>query len=131
MALFDFTAEDVARGAILQPAWYNLQVKKVEDGIAKSSGKPKVDVHLVCMDGKDHEGNDVPNVPLQVTFSPEYPSFAINFCNALGAGIGKDGKKGVNITPDLVGKRLMGYVKNDQYEGRTVNKVADYRPTGS
>jgi len=131
MALFDFTPEDVARGAILQPGWYTLEVKKVEDGIAKSSGNPKVTVTFSCLDGKDHDGNDAVGVPLVTTFSPGAPGFAIDFCNALGANIGKEGKAGIRIDMESCGgKRLQGFVKNDVYEGKTQNKVDGYRPIG-
>jgi len=105
-----------------------MEITKVEDGIAKSSGKPKTTVSFKCLDGKDHEGNDAPGVPLITTFSPEAPGFAINFCNALGAGIGKEGKAGIRIDQSIVGNKLRGFVKNEVYEGRTTNKVADYQP---
>jgi len=128
MVVFDFTAEDVARGSILSPGWYTLEVSKVEDGIAKSSGNPKTTVSFKCLDGKDHEGNDVAGVPLTTTFSPGAPGFAIDFCNALGANIGKEGKAGVKIDSSIVGQKLRGFVKNEVYEGKTQNKVDGYQP---
>jgi len=129
MALFDFTAEDVARGTVLQPGWYPIEVKKVEDGIAKSTGKPKVTISFVCLEGTASDGSLVQNVPLASTFSPEYPSFIINFAKACGAEIPKQGLKGLRIDDEtLKGKKLSGYVKNQEYEGRTVNNLADYRP---
>ena len=132
MALFDFTPEDVARGAVLQPGWYPLEVKKVEDGIAKTSGKPKVDVHFTVLQAIDASGSEISGVPIVNTFSPEYPSFALSFVNAIGGNVGKEGKKGINISNETCqGKRLLGYVKNDQYEGRTLNKLADFRPLDS
>ena len=126
--LFDFTEEDVARGAIIQPGWYTLEITKVEDGIAKSSGKPKTTVFFKCLDALDHSGTAAPGVPLATTFSPSAPGFAIDFCNALGANIGKEGKRDVAIDSNLVGQKLRGFVQNDQYEGRTTNKVAGYQP---
>lgn len=132
MALFDITPEDVARGTLVRPGWYPAEVTKVEDGLSKSKGKPKTDVHFKILEAEDHQGEKVNGVPAVTTFSPEYPSFAINFLNALGANIGKDGKTGVNLSDDTAkGKRLMIYIKNDEYEGKMNNKVADYRPLDS
>ena len=131
MAQFDFTPEDVARGTILAPGWYTLEVTKVEDGVTKTKGEQRSLVSLKVLDGKDHEGNDAPGVLVFAQFMPAYPGFAVKFCNALGAGIGKEGKAGIQIDDNLVGQRLQGYVKNKTYEDRMQNTVEDYRPLDS
>lgn len=131
MALFDFTAEDVARGTLLQPGWVIAEVKEVKDDTTKA-GEVCTKVSLTALDGVDDAGESAPNVPLYTQFMPRYPSFAINFANALGAGIGKSGKAGVNITQETCGgKRLKVYVKRTEYLGQFKNEVADYRPLDS
>ncbi len=131
MALFDFTAEDVARCTLLQPGWVIADVKKVEDALTKAD-EPCVKVTLLALDGIDDSGEIAPNVPLYTQFMPRYPSFAISFANALGANIGKNGKAGVNITQETCGgKRLRVYVKRTEYQGQFKNEVADYRPLDS
>ena len=131
MALFDFTAEDVARSTLLQPGWVIAEVKEVKDSSTKA-GETCVKISLVALDGLDDAGEAAPNVPLYTQFMPQYPSFAINFMNALGAGIGKTGKAGIQMNQATCGgKKLKVYVKRGEYNGVFKNEVADYRPLDS
>lgn len=129
MALFDVTPEDVARGTILQPGWYPAVVSKTEDRPAKTDGSNVTFVTLRLLEARDSDGNGVSNVNVVATFSVKAPGSIINFANALGNKIGKDGKKGVEISDRTCKDRKVSvYVKNDVYEGRTINKVADFKP---
>jgi hypothetical protein len=131
MALFDITAEDVARGTLLAPGWYIVEVKDVKDDVTKK-GESCVKVTLTALDGKDDAGEDAPSVPLYTQFMPMYPSFVINFLNALGANIGKTGKANLEVSnATCQGKKLKVYVKRSEYNGQFKNEVADYRPLDS
>lgn len=132
MTLFTFDAEDVVRGTLLKTGWYPLEVTKVEEGIAKSSGNPKVTVSFRCLEGeREPDGEKVTGVPLFTTFSPSAPGFAMAFFKALGAGDIKAGTS-LNLSDETCkGKKVEGYVIQDQYEGKTNNKIADYRPISS
>ena len=128
MALFNITAEDVARGTLLQPNWYVAEITKCEDDKTKG-GDDCVNVYMKALDGVDEEGNSAPNVPVFRNFMPKYPSFAINFLNALGANIGKQGKSDLNISDETCkGKRLKVYIKRGEYNGKGTNEVADFKP---
>lgn len=129
MGLFDVTPEDFARGTIVEPGWYPAEVVKVEDKPTKD-GKPASWVSLKLIEAISSTGENVQNVPLQpICFLPAYPSFIIPFLNALGAGIGKGGAKGLEVTQaSLGGKKLQVYVKNTIFDGRMKNEVGDYRP---
>lgn len=126
--MFEFTAEDVVRGTLLKTGWYPLEVTKVEHGIAKSSGNPKVTVSFKCLEGESEpDGVKVQGVPLFTTFSPGAPGFTMAFFKALGATVVAGAK--LELSDETCkGKKLEGYVTQDQYEGRTNNKIADYRP---
>lgn len=131
MGLFDISPEDVARGTLLQPGWYPGLISKVVDKPATTDGTNVSHVSISIMEALDHSGAAVQNVPVLATFSVKAPGSAINFLNALGANIGKDGKKGVDISDATCkGKRVKVYIKNDTYDGRTLNKCADFAPLG-
>jgi len=131
MAKFDVTAEDVARGTILRPGWYRFKISKVEDKPAKTDGSPVTFVTCVVQDGKDHQDQPAPNVPVLAVFSVKAAGSIVNFYNAFvpeDKRIGKGGMAGVSIDDRFVGKEASIYVVNDQYEGRTTNKAQDFRP---
>jgi len=131
MALFDFSpevvAEQVARGTLLQPGWYTIEIATVEDDVTKKGDKI---TNLTCkvLDGLDMDGKSVTGVKLYANFMPDWPAFAIPFVNALGAKIGMEGKKGIKIDKDLVGRKLRAYVIRGEYKGKGTNEIADYRP---
>lgn len=131
MALFDITAEvaaeQAARGTLLQPGWYTAEITKVDDEATTKAGDAMVKVDMKALDGVDSEGNASPGVKLYTNFMPAYPGFIIPFANALGAKVGKEGKK-VAIDKNLVGRKLKVYVIRSEYKGRSGNEVADYRP---
>ena len=132
MALFDFSPEDVAGGTILQPGWYPLEITKVEDKNSKA-GNPMTVVYMKCLEGFSADGSPVQNVRVNpVNFVAAYPSFAVSFARAVGVVFEPGQKKSVPFTQEsLGGKKVMGFVKNEIYEARTQNVVADYKPMGS
>lgn len=129
MAMFDVSAEDVARGTLIKPGWYPFTVKGVEDKPGKD--KPSTTVSHVSMildKVEDDAGNVVENVPLMAYFPDTNPGGAIAFLNAFGEGIGKSGKSNVEIGEKHVGLRAQVYVKRGEYQGRATNNAADFRP---
>ena len=131
MGLFDITPEDVARGTLLQPGWYPGVIKQVTDKPATTDGTNVSHVGITILEALDHSGAAVQNVPVLATFSVKAPGSAINFLNALGANIGKEGKKSVDLSDATCkGKKVSVYIKNDIYDGRTLNKCADFKPMG-
>ncbi len=131
MALFEVTAEDVARGTIIRPGWYRFKVSNVEDRPAKTDGSPVTFVTCVLQDGVDHAGDPAPNVPVLAVFSTKAPGTVIAFYNAFmpeDKRIGKGGMSGVSLDDRFKGKEAQIYVVNDQYDGRTTNKAQDFKP---
>jgi len=132
MALFDFApeviAEATARGTLLKPGWYNVEIFSVDDEAKSKKGEDMTKVVFNCLDARDNDDNLVPGVKLFTQFMPLYPAFAINFVNALGANLGKEGKKGIKIDKSLIGKKLRVFVVRGMYEGKSNNQIEDYRP---
>jgi hypothetical protein len=130
MALFDITAEDVARGTLVKPGWYSFTVKSLDEKPAKQQKDPTqsvtvLHVGLLLDNAKNDEGADVGPVPVKATFPSNAPSMIINFANAFGAGIGKEGKK-IEVDDKYIGKRAKVYIKRGQYEGRVTNNCDDF-----
>ena len=132
MGLFDVTPEDVAMGTVLQPGWYETEVSTVEDKPAKTDGSAGTMVRFKVLNGIDKDGNAAGPVTVSTYFSSKAPGRVIPFATALGMVIPKEGKKGIPITQEaLGGKRLGVYVKQEIYQNRPVNSVADFRPPAS
>jgi hypothetical protein len=132
MGLFDFSPEDVAGGTILQPGWYPLEITKVEDKVSKNGNAMTV-IYLKCLEGISQSGETVQNVRVNpVNFVAAYPGFAVPFAKAVGVVFESGQKKSVPFNQEsLGGKKILGYVKNEIYESRTQNVVADFKPFGS
>lgn len=121
--LLDVTAEDVASGKLVQPGWYAVEVTRVEDKPSKNDPNKTV-AHVRF---KIIEKGEFENVPLMAYFSE--PWAIVGFANALGANIGKEGKKGIEISErTLKGKKLRAQVIRGEYQGRPTNNIQDYMP---
>lgn len=120
---FQITRDDLLRSKVVSPGWYPLLVRSVEKGEAKTDGSMKVSVVFIVQ--KDGPFKDV---PIPHTFSEKAPGFAVAFIES--ANKKKiDGEKGGTF--DLAqaqGRMVWGYVRNDTYQNRLINKVEDFRP---
>lgn len=118
--------EDVLRGKTLEPGWYPVTVKATSEEVSKGGDSTNYLVDLV-VDAPEA----IAGTPLRVYFNEKAIGRAIPFVNACGASIDENTVKSDNpVSIDLektVGKKIMAYVNNDTYEGRTVNRVEDFK----
>jgi hypothetical protein len=122
------TAEDLKRGLIVDPNWYPVVVKSVEVKPSKGDGSTNWNYKLEILSGKSKDGKDYAGAMVYRLFNEKAMGFAIPFVEACGQKVGAEGAE---IDPNFpIGKKLMVYVKNREYEGRMQNEVADFRPIG-
>ena len=119
---FQITREDLLRGRTVSPGWYPFIVKNAEKGEAKTDGSMKVDVELVVLEGPFKD------IPISRTFSEKAPGFAVNYLESIMHKKIDPDKGGQFDFSATVGKKVWGYVKNDTYQNRLVNRVEDFRP---
>ena len=132
MALFDISAEDVAAGTLAKPSWYKATVKNITEEPAKKQKDPSqivmvTHVTFVLEGAKKDDDSDAGPVTVKAYFPSNAPGMAVNFCNAFGENIGKEGKKGVEISNERHrGKSCKVYVERGSFEGRSTNNVKDF-----
>lgn len=120
---FEITREDLLRGKVVSPGWYPLYIKSVEKGEAKTDGSMKVDVGFVI-----RADGPFKDVPVSRTFSEKAPGFTVSFIEAVSKRK-IDPEKGGRFDLAMAQNKLVwGYIKNEMYQNRLVNRVEDFRP---
>lgn len=120
-AMFNVSKQDLLRSKTVQPGWYPAVIKSVTQKAAKTDGSTNTIVTF------NIQGGTYDGVPIDALFSEKAPGFASPLIAAiLGRPLKAEGE-GVDLEFG-VGKKIMIYVKNDIYQGRTVNKAEDYKP---
>lgn len=121
------TADDLKRGIVMDPNWYPALVKSLEVKPSKGDGSTNWNYKLEILQGKNKDGKDLAGVIVYRLFNEKAMGFATSFLEACGHKVVPD----QDIDPNYpIGKKLMVYVKNREYEGRLQNEVADFRPIG-
>jgi len=119
---FEITREDLLRNRTIAPGWYAMLVRTVVKGEAKTDGSMKVDVNLVVIaDGPFKD------VPVSRTFSEKAPGFTVSFIEAVSKRKIDPDKGGTFDLAMAQNKKVWGYVKNEMYQNRLVNRVEDFR----
>jgi hypothetical protein len=130
---FTVTQEDINRSKVLTPAWYLCRIKKVTDGVSKSSGANMTTFEFVVRDNpanpKAADGSSSADVPLKPYYLTEAGiGFGLNLLSALNGG--KKVTAGAEIDSALlagaVGKDIKIFVKNEEYQGKVGNACADF-----
>ena len=123
MALpFTITREDLLRSKTVTPGWYPTKVTKAEQAEAKTDGSTNTNIEVTIT----AEG-PFKNVTINRTFSEKAPGFAIPYIQAVtGKRISEEG--GQFDFQQTVGREILTYVKNEQYQGRLVNRAEDFKP---
>ena len=122
------TETDMLRGRVLVPGWYKARIEKVSQEVAKSDGESMntwVDMTVVA-GPQQKDGATPEKTPLRRCFSEKAPSFAIPFLKALSKG-NLPPAGGAFDVEKAVGREVMVYVKNREYEGNLQNDPADFR----
>jgi hypothetical protein len=130
MALFTITQEDLNKGKLVEPAvWYPVEIVKVEDKTAKTSGADMILVHLLITAG------EFKGTTLYQNFMPDFPGFIVDFLAAIqGVERTKDFEAKVLNNPIDVsdktckGRKLEVYVTRGSYNNKPNNQIEGYRP---
>jgi hypothetical protein len=122
------TADDLKRGVIVDPNWYPVVVKTLEIKPSKGDGSTNWNYKMEILQGKNKDGKELQGVVVYRLFNEKAMGFAVPFVEACGQKVNAEGAE---IDPNFpIGKKLMVYIKNREYEGRLQNEVADFRPIG-
>lgn len=121
---FKVTPEDLKRGKLVPPAWYNLQITKVEEKPADTDGSMNWIMDFVI------KGGEYDGVPVRRYWNEKYhPASNIeHFLEAFGVKV--DDKAGIDIDfQKTVGKELKAFIKN-QLDKQNVmrNNIVDFAP---
>jgi len=122
-----FSADDLRRNLVLDPNWYPAVVKSLEIKPAKTDASTNWNYKLEILSGKGKDGKDYAGTSVYRMFNEKAMGFARPFVEALGVSLKEDDEFDPN---SAIGKKLMVYVKNREYEGKLQNDVADFRPIG-
>jgi hypothetical protein len=122
-----FTADDLRGSLVLDPNWYPAVVRSVEIKAAKTDSSTNWNYRFEILSGKGRDGKDYAGVMIYRLFNEKAMRFARPFVEALGIQLKDDDEFDPN---SAVGKKLLVYVKNEEYEGKLQNRVADFRPIG-
>lgn len=130
MALFTITQDDINKGKLVEPAvWYPVEVVKVEDKIAKTSGADMILVHLLITAG------EFKGTTLYQNFMPDFPGFIVDFLAAIsGTERTKEFEQKILNNPidisdkTVKGKKLEVYVTRGSYNNKPNNQIEGYRP---
>lgn len=120
---FGVSKDDILRSKTIIPGWYAAVVKAVNTKAAKTDGSMNV-IFTFKLTGGAYDGT-----PVDTLFSEKAPGFAVPLMEALL-------KRKVNPEGEqfdfekAVGQELLVYVKNEEYQGRMLNKAADFKPKG-
>jgi len=122
-----FTADTLRGSMVLDPNWYPAIVRAVEIKAAKTDASTNWNYRFEILSGKSRDGKDYTGTMVYRLFNEKALGFARPFVEALGITIHEDDEFDPNTA---VGKKLLIYVKNREYEGKLQNEVADFRPIG-
>ena len=122
-----FSADDLKRGVVMDPNWYPAVVKTLEIKPAKSDGSTNWNYKFEILSGKGKDGKDYTGTNVYRLFNEKAMGFARPFVESLGIQLKEDDEFDPN---SAIGKKMMIYVKNREYEGKLQNEVADFRPIG-
>ncbi len=118
-----FSAKDLLRGKVVEPAWYRCKIDSVGESPAKDSGKgPSTNYPIECTIIKNADNGDTQfaNVPIDFNFNSKVMGFAIPFLTALGVDIKADSPIDLQAAEGL---EIEIFIENDTYNQRVINKV--------
>lgn len=118
----DFTPEDFKRTILLEPDWYAFKIRKHEIQFSKEKNKK---MHYFEMVGVGNGPQK--DVILQKWFLEDQKFRMIPFLNAVGAGIGDTGMKGINPAR-ANGQVIEVNVGRRESDGTEYNDPKGYRP---
>lgn len=118
-----FSAKDLLRGKVVEPAWYRCRIDSVGEAPANDTGKgPSTNypVEVTIIRNADNGDVTFANIPITFNFNSKAMGFAIPFLTALGATVVADAPIDLQAAE---GAEIDIYIENDTYNQRIINKV--------
>lgn len=122
---WNVSPNDVSRGKLIQkPGWYPLEiVGYYEEQSKKGDSTNAVFDFRVVSDDPNANGIEIRN-----WFNEKAPGIAVPFMKALGAEEQPDGSMSVEFGKHLIGRKLQGFIKRGEYDGKPKNEISEYSP---
>lgn len=115
-----FSATDLMRGTILEPAWYRIKIQSIGEKPSKDGGSTNYPVEGIVQYNSDNGDTAFAGVPLVWNFNSKAMGFAIGFLEALGIDVQPDTRYDLSKAE---GEEIDVFVENGEYQGRMVNRV--------
>lgn len=118
-----FDEKDLARGTIVEPAWYRVKVDSITTKPSKDGGSTNYVAEATIICNADTGNTEFAGIPLVWNFNSKAMGFAQGFIKAL---IGPDAKLTAGERYDLesaVGKELDVMVVTGEWNGNFRNEV--------
>ena len=120
MPMINFSAKDLLRGKVVEPAWYRVRIDSVGEAPSKDGGSTNYPVEATIIRNADNGNEEFKDAPLDWNFNSKAIGFAVGFLQAFGVEV----KSGVRFDlANASGKELDVFVENDTWQGRLVNRV--------
>jgi len=115
-----FSAKDLMRGKIVEPAWYVIHIDNVGEAPSKDGGSTNYPVEGTIMRNADTGDEAFKGVPVEWNFNSKALGFANGFLAAFGVDVQED--KYYELA-SAIGKDLEVFVENGEWQGRMKNQV--------
>ena len=121
MALIQFTAKDLLRDKIVDPAMYHVHIDECSNGEASKDGKSiNYVVEATIIKNADNGSVEFAGVPLTWNFNSKAIGFMKGLFEALGETVTETSRFDTNA---LSGRDVEVQVLNDTYNNKMQNKV--------
>jgi hypothetical protein len=120
MAFAQFSAADMLRGQVLEPAWYSVKIESIGEAPSKDGGSTNYPVEGIVICNADNGDLAFAGGPLVWNFNSKAMGFAIGFLQALGVEVKPDTRYDLAAA---AGETIEVFVENGEYQGRIVNRV--------
>lgn len=125
--MIEFSQREILRGKIVEPAWYRVSIDDYEKKMAAKGDSTNHIYEATIVQNSDNGDTKFVGVPLQFQFNSKAIGFMLPFFNAM-LPEGEEVQAGSRFQEDAAkGKTIDVLVKNEEYDGRLINKVRDYR----
>jgi hypothetical protein len=122
---WNVSPNDVSRGKLIgKPGWYTLEIAGYnEEQSKKGDSTNAVFDFRVISDDPNANGIEIRN-----WFNEKAPGIAVPFMKALGAEELPDGSMSVEFGKHLIGKRVQGFIKRGEFDGKPKNDISEFAP---
>ena len=129
MPIITFSAADLSRGKIVEPAWYLMIINNVGEAPSKDGGSTNYPVDGTIIRNADNGSEEFKDVSITWNFNSKAIGFASGFLASFGVEAKQDQRYELKSAE---GKQIEVFVENGEWQGRIVNRVNHkYRPVRS